>query len=143
MSSRRWIAVVSSFLPAALWYGCITFLSNQPKLPGPGDQGVFDFVWFKSGHVFAYTVLLFFLFYGTVKAVKMCKVVISRHKVFLGSWLFLIFLAGIDEIHQSFVPGRHPRISDIFIDALGSGTVLFLLERYNAFLPLSLGKLKK
>ncbi len=115
----------------------ITYLSHQSKLPGPGDQGVFDFLWFKSAHVLVYSILLLSIFFG----VWVFSVVKEKHWsgniLFSLSFLSLILLATIDEWHQSFIPGRQARLSDIFIDALGSSAVFFLLERYNAVLPLS------
>lgn len=42
-------------------------------------------------------------------------------------------LAIIDELHQATVPGRHPKLTDVFIDSFASVAVLFALERYNAF----------
>jgi VanZ family protein len=142
VSSRRWLASFLSFAPAIFWYGCITYLSNQPRLPGPGDNGVYDFVWFKSGHLVVYSVLALLLLYGisSVVAIWRTKMVILKQALI--AWVILILLAAIDEFHQSFIPGRTSRVTDIFIDALGSGAVLFLLERYNAFLPRSLRKLK-
>jgi len=41
------------------------------------------------------------------------------------AWGLCIFYAITDEIHQSFVPGRGPRVLDVGIDALG--TLLGLL----------------
>ena len=34
----------------------------------------------------------------------------------------------VDEMHQSFVPGRHPSLADIGYDALGALAGLFLAE---------------
>ncbi len=36
----------------------------------------------------------------------------------------------IDEIHQSFVPGRTPSLGDILADATGAGAVALLLARH-------------
>lgn len=142
MSARRWLVSVFSFSPAFFWYGCISFLSNQPKLPGPGDKGIYDFVWFKSGHLLVYSFLALLLFYGITKVVKIWRSKLIIQKQMLFAWGILILLAAVDEFHQSFIPGRTSRLTDILIDALGSGAVLFLLERYNAFLPHSLKKIQ-
>ena len=39
---------------------------------------------------------------------------------FCCSWLFVVLFAITDEIHQLFIPGRSGKISDVFIDSLGS-----------------------
>lgn len=135
MSFRRIALSILSFIPAGVCYGFITFLSNQPQLPGPGDDGIRDFVWFKSGHVTAYTLLLLCLFFG----IRFSMMIWSKRKsIKVQSFLalsILLVLAILDEIHQSFIPGRTPRATDVMIDLFGSGTVLFILQRYNAFLP--------
>jgi VanZ family protein len=35
-----------------------------------------------------------------------------------------------DEFHQSFVPGRHPAVTDVMIDAAGAALTLFLAKQY-------------
>lgn len=140
MSARRWLVSVVTFLPATLWYFGIFLLSHQPQLPGFGDQSWRDFLWFKTGHLVFYTVLLTLLLLAIHKVVKIWQKRVLSKKIFWIALVIVAVLAVIDEWHQSFIPGRTPRITDVLIDVLGSGAVLFVLERYNAFLPVSRGE---
>ena len=42
------------------------------------------------------------------------------------SWKFTVLYAASDEWHQSFVPGRHPQLTDVLIDACGAATGLLI-----------------
>ncbi len=100
-------------------------LSSQSKLPGPGDEAWQDFIWFKTAHVLAYAFLTRLVWFGM-------SVWVEKPQRWKATFFTVLFLAIIDELHQSTVPGRHPRMTDILIDMSGSTAVLFLLERYNA-----------
>lgn len=43
------------------------------------------------------------------------------------AWFFSFAYGVLDEIHQSFVPGRDPSVSDLAADGLGAGMALLLL----------------
>ncbi len=45
------------------------------------------------------------------------------------SWLIAILYAATDEFHQSFTPGRTPRVTDVMIDAVGAGVGLIMALR--------------
>ena len=48
--------------------------------------------------------------------------------ILFAAW-FLTTLYGVsDEIHQSFVPGRHPRVADVFFDAAGALAMVIVLR---------------
>lgn len=67
----------------------------------------------KNAHVFNYFILtlviVFALDYSGVK---------GRKKYFY-SWLVGTIIAVMDEIYQSFIPGRSGEIRDVFIDNIG------------------------
>ena len=47
------------------------------------------------------------------------------------AWCFAVLYAVTDELHQSFVPGRHPSVWDVLIfDNLGALVSLWLLRAY-------------
>ncbi len=47
------------------------------------------------------------------------------------AWLLTVLYALTDEFHQSFVPGRHPSLFDVFFfDALGALIALWLASRF-------------
>ncbi len=77
------------------------------------DISVSLFVFMRKGaHVFLYFILtiLLFLFFHTFS---------FKEDLFLISFLFAIFYACTDEIHQLFIEGREGQIFDVFIDSIG------------------------
>ena len=48
------------------------------------------------------------------------------------AWALAVMYSATDEFHQSFVPGRHPAVTDVMIDAAGAAVMLFLVNRYFA-----------
>ncbi len=52
--------------------------------------------------------------------------------VFLLSFLFTVLFATTDEYHQSFTPGRHSSVVDVFIDSCGAIVVLSICYRVKA-----------
>lgn len=45
------------------------------------------------------------------------------------AFLLSVAYACSDELHQAFVPGRHPDVRDVLVDALGALVGLYLLHR--------------
>lgn len=55
-------------------------------------------------------------------------------KTFLFAWIFCTLYAATDEMHQIFVPGRTPKVTDVLLDSVGSALgvalmAVFLLRR--------------
>jgi VanZ family protein len=106
------------FLPAALYYGLIYFLSSRRlnlDVPLPNAD--------KLAHGAAYGLLGFLLAFGFFK----------RLRLSIKTKLGLVILTGVglgilDEIHQIFVPGRTPDPLDAAADALGVALGLFLFR---------------
>lgn len=67
----------------------------------------------KSAHMLIYTIggILFFLYFNTYDIVFKKKIIYSI--------IICVIYAITDEIHQGFVPGRSPQITDILIDTAG------------------------
>lgn len=119
-SASRFLKVLR-WLPAIFIGCCSWYLSSQPHVPLP-DFNMSD----KVVHLACFAAFAFFTalaFFG-IKA--------SGDK---SSWLKRIFLPAlvislygiIDEIHQSFVPGRSPSFFDWCADTIGAiiGSSLF------------------
>jgi VanZ family protein len=108
------------WLPPMLWMGGIFYLSSQPSLPHAPDPWL-DVLIKKSGHVSEYAIL--FLLFARAWHTARC----TRARLDL-SWLATTAFALSDELHQSFVPGRHCQWSDVIIDVSGA-LLLWLLLR--------------
>jgi len=105
------------WLPPLAWMGVIFYLSGQPKLPAPPEP-MLDLMLKKGAHFTVYAILAFLWWR-----------VLSRGKMTDRAALGLAFAVAVsyglsDEFHQSFVPGRHPGLSDVLIDALGAAVAV-------------------
>lgn len=119
--SRWWLVI--------LIYTGITFLSHQPKLPGPQGEAV-EFIWFKTGHLAIYGFLGW----------SVCRALMLKQKKHLKRitwrlWVVVIsivaVLAILDEVHQMFIPGRGPHGRDVIIDLVGASVgVLWWYVQY-------------
>jgi len=95
--------VLTHWLPVVLWAGVIFALSSIPHL-GTG-LGVWDTVLRKGAHVTEYAILALVL----LRAVGR-----EAPALALG-----VLYAASDELHQSFVRGRHASPVDVAIDSVG------------------------
>lgn len=100
------------FLPPAALYAVITVQSSF-RLPGPpvpfqgGD---------KVAHVVAYGVVAFFLARALARGLA---VSLGRWALVLWTTCVIGVLGLLDEIHQSFVPGRSSEAFDVVADLVG------------------------
>lgn len=92
---------------ALIWMGLIFYLSSQPQLPSA--PGWWDLLFKKGGHLGGYLVL------GTLYAQGW-----GRGRPPWQPWLAAVLYAVSDEVHQAFVPGRHPWVVDVLIDGTGA-----------------------
>lgn len=142
--AETWRDKALSFLPAAVWYAVIFAFSAQSgeesgRLSSAvvkgsigllGELGeLFETDWDafllltflvrKAAHMSIYFILAALLFYGLWRAGL-------RPRPGMAAAVGLCaLLAGLDEFHQTFVPGRDGKLSDVLIDL--SGGVCFLL----------------
>src|SRR5512142_2871160 len=89
--------------PPLLWMAAIFFASATPSTQLP-RFGSWDYVVKKGGHMLAYAFLGILFRRGLGW---------DRRNV-AGAWLLTVMYALVDEFHQSFVPGRHPSLVDVF-----------------------------
>jgi VanZ family protein len=87
----------------------ICFFSSLPSQSVP-SFGKFEFSVKKGGHAFGYLLL---------GRAYLCGLGRGKKAPWL-AWVLCILYAITDEFHQSFVPGRSPRVTDVGIDAMGS-----------------------
>jgi VanZ family protein len=104
--------------PAALMMAAIFIFSSRPSTALP-DFGFWDYFVKKGGHMLGYGLLALAYWRGLG---------LTRGRKWL-AWGFAIGYAVTDEIHQAFVPGRHPSLFDVlFFDNLGALLGLILWE---------------
>jgi len=125
---KAWIYYVLKYwLPFFLWAIVIYSFSANPTVKTTEIHWE-DFILKKTAHLVEYFVFSL-LFYRVL--------INSNVKPKNAFWctVILAFIYGYsDEFHQSFTPGREPKIRDVLIDTFGS--LLFILS-YKYILPKS------
>jgi VanZ family protein len=104
---------LSRWLPVLGWMALIFLLSAQPGLRVSDDANV-DRPIRTLAHLASYAVLAALL----VRALA-TRGGPTRVAAF-GAWVVAVLYGVSDEIHQSFVPDRTGRPSDVLIDAIGA-----------------------
>ncbi len=102
--------------------GVIFVASSRPKLPFVLNKTA-DFITKKAGHVTEYGVLAFLLWRAISKE-RGWPAWPSLSGAFSVSLLYAIS----DEFHQTFVPGRTGRLTDVGFDVLGALLALGLVR---------------
>jgi len=104
------------WVPVVLWAAVIFGLSSIPHL-GTGLGG-WDYLLRKCAHVTEYAIL------GLLLARAL-----ERE---LPAFLLGVLYAATDEVHQSFVRGRHASPLDVAIDAVGLALGVLAWRRYRS-----------
>ena len=114
------------WLPALLWMGLIFFLSSRSTLPGP-DEAFWNILLKKTGH---------FVVFGVLAGLYVLGLRGGQPATPKALWIALgltLLYALSDELHQSYVPGRHAKVADWLIDAAGAITALLVSKRIHGF----------
>ncbi len=90
----------------------------------------------KTGHVFGYAMLSFLLFRAWRATLP--RVDLTRWSIHWAgiAWLMTVFVASLDEWHQTFLPSRTGTIRDVYLDstaALAMQIILWLSLRRHTF----------
>jgi VanZ family protein len=115
MSAERRLSparIASLLLPPLAVMAVIFFLSSQPS---GGEHGVFDLLVRKLGHVTEYAVLT----YCWWRALRGLGAVRDNRAAIVLAVAIALAYSASDELHQTFVDGRHGTPVDVLIDAIG------------------------
>jgi hypothetical protein len=104
------VKIIPALLPSVLYYALIYFLSAQSNVRIGLDIPMLD----KILHTVLYTGFGFCLSYSLVRVDRKAAGPRLIILILLGA-----VLGGLDEFHQSFVPGRNPDAADAAVDVLG------------------------
>jgi VanZ family protein len=124
-SLPRWLR---DYVPLLLWMALIFMLSNQSDLVDIEDETGEKF-FYKISHLIAYAVLAW-LWWRVLAP--------QRQTTWPALWpafALTVLYAISDEVHQSYVPGRHAALYDVLFDA-GGALAMILLIRYSGHLRL-------
>ncbi len=129
ISSRETVLRILFIILSVVWMGVLFYLSSLApdfKLPFVSTNCFLlnDNVTPKIFHFINFGILSLLYLCGMKKGIRLSD---AKLRVFILSLLVSVFYAAVDEYHQSFVPGRHPLVTDVFIDASGAFTFLFAI----------------
>ena len=137
--------LLRAWWPAAVWVGLIAFESTDyfsaqntgSMLYGLlthlfGQINLYDFLIFhhylrKTGHVVGYGMLGLLMLRGWRATLDCDHTRLGRTALL--SWLGTVFVAAMDEWHQSFIPSRTGTWRDAALDSLAG--LVFLLVAYS------------
>ncbi len=80
----------------------------------------------KTGHVVGYGMLSLLLLRGWRATLGRLQALLLRAALL--SWLGTVFVAAMDEWHQSYIPSRTGTVQDVALDTVAG--VIFLLAAY-------------
>lgn len=121
--------ILSAWAPVILWAGLIFTLSGIPHL---SSGWRYDFLLRKIAHITEYFIFTLLAYRGLRLSWNMNPM--SRN---LATVAFALTYALLDEIHQSFVPGRAGTLQDVLFDAVGIIVFFLLLKIWRRKIPLS------
>jgi VanZ family protein len=107
---------------AILMMTIIFGFSSIPAVELP-DFGLVDFLVKKGGHALGYGLLVLTFLRGLKGESQ------NLHsRWFYIAWVMAVLYSATDEFHQFFVPGRHPAVTDVLIDATSAAIMLLLFN---------------
>ena len=135
---KKWLVV--SWIAVVMWMSVIFYLSHQPaEASAELSRGVSDVVFRAIATVFdvdieagaggvgayehllrkiAHGVMYFVLAVLLINALRRSGMV--GYKAYVTAFLFCVFYAVTDEVHQLYVPGRSGELGDVMIDSAGA-----------------------
>lgn len=110
--------VVNYWLPPILW-AVVIFTFSSLQVGKSTEIYWKDFVVKKTAHIVEYGILATLLYRAMINSG-------TEKKKAMWYSVLLAFLYGVtDEFHQSFTPGREPRLRDVVIDTTGALLFVF------------------
>jgi VanZ family protein len=105
--------ILSLWLPVILWAFVIFLLSSKPAV-SVSEIDVTDFIIKKCAHIVEYAI------FSTLLYRALYAGDVNKRKAGVYSILIALFYGLSDEFHQSFTPGRDPKLRDVFFDITGA-----------------------
>ncbi len=123
--SKTLVFVIKYWLPFMVWVMLIYSFSSNPTVK-TSEIHWQDFIVKKSAHIVEYFIYSLLLYRALINSR------VSSYKALFYIVLAAFLYGAIDEFHQSFTPGREPRLRDVLIDT--TGAILFVYSLKNIIL---------
>ena len=108
------------WLPVFFW-GLIIFSFSSLTTPSTSEIFWQDFVVKKTAHMVEYGIFALLL-YRALRAYET-----DQTRAVILSILFAGLYGLTDEFHQSFTPGREPRVRDVAFDTIGASLSMLII----------------
>ena len=112
--------IIFYWLPVILWAAMIFTFSANPTTP-TSEIHWQDFIIKKTLHILFYGIFATLLY----RAFRTSQV--GKSKAGYISIIIALLYGVTDEIHQSFTPGRMPRVYDVVFDTIGAILAVFVI----------------
>ena len=116
---------IKYWLPTLVWAAIIFYASSRGAIVTSDSYGL-DFFIKKTAHFVEYFILSWLVFRSLKQTVQL-----TFQKIIILTFVVCVLYAVSDEYHQSYVPGREPRVRDILIDTFGISTALVLRKKHS------------
>ena len=125
---------IKYWLPAFAWALVIFIFSSYPT--GTASEIHWkDFIVKKTAHIVEYAILSLTIYRAlTLEGV-------GKKRAGIYSIIFSIFYGFTDEFHQSFTPGREPRLRDTVFDTIGAVLAIYFVWKLLPKMPKKLKNL--
>jgi hypothetical protein len=123
--------ILEFWFPPIIW-AILIFSFSSKSVPTTSEVYWQDFVIKKTAHIIEYAIFSVLIYRGFINSG------VNQKQARLYSVLLAIIYALTDEFHQSFTPGRQPRIRDVIIDTIGAGLGIYSLWKLLPKAPLKL-----
>lgn len=129
--------MINFWIPVFVWAGVIFAFSTLEVKPAAQIYWQ-DFIVKKTAHLVEYSILFTLLYRAFTNTTKF-----SKKQAALISFFIIVAYGISDEYHQSFTPGREPKLRDVGFDAAGGLLAYLAIWRYLPRAPERLKKLAK
>ncbi|KKU09145.1 MAG: VanZ family protein [Candidatus Woesebacteria bacterium GW2011_GWB1_45_5] len=119
----RILKLLNYWLPPVVWATVIFLFSSLTVTPSTEIYWQ-DFIVKKTAHVVEYGIFAALLY----RALRGHGV--EKLDAVLLAILIAVIYGATDEFHQSFTPGREPRVRDVVFDTIGAVTGVFICKKY-------------
>ena len=120
--------LVDLWLPPVFW-ALVIFKFSSGSVPKASESFWIDFIIKKIGHIILFATLAVLVYRGLTGSG------IGRVKAAILALIFAAIYGISDEVHQIYTQGREARVRDVVIDIFGSGTVLFVINKFISRFP--------
>lgn len=120
------------WLPVLIWLGVIFAFSSYPT--GTATEIIWwDFIIKKTAHVVEYAILSLLFYRAFINSG------VNKKKAGILAIFISVSYGLSDEYHQSFTPGRTPKLRDVGFDTIGAIGIIYIVWN---LLPTMPGKLR-